>query len=356
MQELLKRLFRKPGLAAEILIATFFINLLFLASSIYVIQILGRYIPYGFDGTLITLTVGMVLTTVLLFFFQIIRNKLASAVSIAADKEIEERVVNVLTLGRTQALSSLPDAVINELVALPKSIQAAFTAPRINAVADVPFCFLFLLATYLLSPILALITLLILFCSMITSWVSMRRARVNAFKMQREKSVHRQFVSSLIAGTEMIRAFRAISFVKEVWNRQLQIFGVLHKQTGEQQAMSSSLLQGINGILRIGIYAVGAKLVVTGDMTVGTLIGANILSAKALQISSAFMQTFLVLGKTKQDIARLNKFLNLPMEATSGAALSRYSGRLQLKDVGIMHPGAASPLFESMHLDIAPGA
>ena len=68
MQELLKRLFRKPGLAAEILIATFFINLLFLASSIYVIQILGRYIPYGFDGTLITLTVGMVLTTVLLFW------------------------------------------------------------------------------------------------------------------------------------------------------------------------------------------------------------------------------------------------------------------------------------------------
>ncbi|MBL6947025.1 MAG: hypothetical protein ISR47_10330 [Rhodospirillales bacterium] len=61
MKELFKRLMSRPGIAAELLIASFLANMLALASPLFVIQVLNRYVSHGVDGTLITLTSGVVL-------------------------------------------------------------------------------------------------------------------------------------------------------------------------------------------------------------------------------------------------------------------------------------------------------
>ena len=59
MKELLRRLALRPRLAWEILFASFLANLMSVASSIYVILVLNRYVGYGFDGTLYSLTTGV---------------------------------------------------------------------------------------------------------------------------------------------------------------------------------------------------------------------------------------------------------------------------------------------------------
>lgn len=356
MNELLRRLFLKPWLASEIIVSTFFINLLFLASPIYVIQILSRYIPYGFDGTLVTLTAGMLLAMLLLFCFGIVRNRLSAAVSIEPDRELDSRVLATLTMGRPQTVLSVPQNVVGEIVSLFHSIQPAFDGTRINTVVDLPFCLLYLLATFLLSPALAVLTLLSILCSMAASWLSMNKARTAALHLQRESAGHRGLVASAVAGAEMVRVFRAVPFLKQVWNSQMDAIEVLRKGIDDQRTVSQGVLQGIAGILRVGVYAVGAKLAVSGDLTVGALIGASILASKALQISSSFMQTQHLLGKAEQDLKRLNEFLAIPMEQQSGTALKQYSGRLSLKDVSMAFPGASAPLFESLNMELEPGA
>ncbi len=57
MNELLRRLFRSKPLAVEVIIASFFVNILFLLL-LFLLSNLSRYIGYGFDGTLYTLTAG----------------------------------------------------------------------------------------------------------------------------------------------------------------------------------------------------------------------------------------------------------------------------------------------------------
>jgi ATP-binding cassette, subfamily C, bacterial LapB len=52
MKELLRRLSLKPGLSAELILASLFANLLALAPPIFVIQVLNRYIAQGVDSTL----------------------------------------------------------------------------------------------------------------------------------------------------------------------------------------------------------------------------------------------------------------------------------------------------------------
>ncbi len=355
MNELLRRLFLKPWLAGEIIVATFFINLLFLASPIYVIQILSRYIPYGFDGTLVTLTIGMVVALVLLFFFSIIRNRLSAAVSIEPDQELSTRTLNILARGRAQAILSIPQSVLNEVMTLPQSVQSAFDGVRINTVVDMPFCLFFLLATMILSPLLALVTLLCIICTVSASWMAMNQARDVAAALQQQSGVHRGVITSAVLGAETVRAFRGSKFLKKIWDVQLERIAELRKLSGDKRNISQALLQGIGGVLRVGIYALGAKQVVDGALTVGALIGASILAAKALQIASAYMQTRHLLANAEQTLARLNDFFNLPFEAKGGTAIKRYSGRLSFKDVSFGYQGSVTPLFESLNLELEPG-
>ena len=65
-----------------------------LASPIFVIQVLNRYMGYGFDGTLITLTTGTLLAAGLGFAFASVRTRLASAVSVAPDRELASALLS----------------------------------------------------------------------------------------------------------------------------------------------------------------------------------------------------------------------------------------------------------------------
>ena len=61
MGELFRRLRAKPGLSGEVIAASFFANILALASPLFVIQVLNRYVGQGVDATLAALASGVVI-------------------------------------------------------------------------------------------------------------------------------------------------------------------------------------------------------------------------------------------------------------------------------------------------------
>ena len=65
MKELLKRVFARPAIATELIVATLFINILAMASPLFVMQVLNRYVSQGVDATLATLTSGVLLAITL---------------------------------------------------------------------------------------------------------------------------------------------------------------------------------------------------------------------------------------------------------------------------------------------------
>ncbi len=122
----------------------FFINILSLASPIFVIQVLNRYVGYGFDGTLITLTVGMLIAGVLNHAFTVVRVRLASAVNVGPDRMLSETVLGCLARAKMSTLGRIPPARIHELMSGIQVVQSGYDASVIllcfgHAFLD-PFC------------------------------------------------------------------------------------------------------------------------------------------------------------------------------------------------------------------------
>ena len=107
--------------------------------------------------------------------------------------------------------------------------------------------------------------------------------------------------------------------------------------------------------LTIIIIAWGAVLAVNGQISVGALIGANILASRALAPVIRLMQNIEPLNNSKNSISELNKFLNLPQDSAGGSELVDFKGFIKIKDLYFQYPDSKIPVFEGLNCEIKPG-
>ena len=141
MGELLARLRRRPGHSLLMVIASILANLMGLASSLYVIQVLNRYVSNGVDSTLATLTVGVFLAILFEFGFRWSRMRLAASVSGEPDYRTSVGAFGVLTTAKLSALEKVPQGERREALTGLEQVESAYSAPNLTAMLDLPTIF-----------------------------------------------------------------------------------------------------------------------------------------------------------------------------------------------------------------------
>ncbi|MGB0682647.1 MAG: ATP-binding cassette domain-containing protein [Magnetovibrionaceae bacterium] len=356
MSELFARLARRPGLSLELLLASFFANLLALASPIFVIQVLNRYVTHGVDTTLATLTAGVMIAILLEFGFRQVRLRIAHAVSATADAKLNEATFGMLTGTKSAAIDLLPAHTRREVVQGVETVQGAYAASNLAAVLDVPFALLFLGVLYLLAPPLAFIAAVVLafvlFCSLITL-LSLRGPTKDLIATQGRRGI---LVGSALTAADTVRAFTGAGFLRGNWGEESTLFARLKRIVGGRNALLQNLTQSSQAIMGAAVIATGAFLVVRGELDVGALIGANILAARAVGPIAKFAQLSEQFAKAGQSLTMLREFLKLPVERVQGSGLSVIKGRLDFQDLAFAHPGANRVVFEKLTLRVEPGS
>ncbi len=355
MKELLRRFSLRPRLAWELMLASFFANLMSMASPVYVIMVLNRYIGYGFDGTLVTLTFGVLIASALGFGFGEVRTRLAGAVSLNPDRELSERTLMALARARLTALQRVPAARQQEVLGHLQTVQGAFDASGISSVADAPYLALYLLAILLLSPLLAFFTLVAIALTAFFTLHSMRQGDEDNARLREEAMAQRGLLSTALAGAETVRAFLGLGFLQRAWTARMKSQAEASQTAEANKSRGKRRIEAVSVLLRVGVYAIGAMLAVAGDMSVGALIGVSILSGKAMQVSTGFLQSFLAMHKAEEAGRQLAEFLTLPLEPLSGTAMREYAGRQEFVGVGFAYAGTTNPVFENLSFRLEAG-
>ncbi|SMF20545.1 ATP-binding cassette domain-containing protein [Desulfovibrio gilichinskyi] len=355
MRELLRRLSLVPFIAFEISLASLFINILSLASPIFVIQVLNRYVGYGFDGTLITLTCGVLIAGFLNHGFTLVRGRMASAVNVGPDRALAEAVLTCLARAKMNTLGRIPPARIHELMNGFQVVQSGYDASVICSVLDMPFFLMFVGAVFFLSPAIAIITIFIVLCSYVSGLLSMRRGKVLMEDMRNESIAHRGHLSNAISGADTVRAFGGIGLLSTVLDSQVEKIQNIKRNMVQSGTRAQAVLQTLSMLLRVFVYAVGAREVVAGSLSMGGLIGVSILSGKALSVSASFIKSRNMIDQAAEMMVSLREFMNQPLESSTGTVLNNYSGSIELKDLGFAYPGSTGPLFERLSVDIKAG-
>ena len=356
MKELLARLKSRPAIFSEMIAASLLANILALATPLFVIQVLNRYIAHGVDATLATLAIGTVIAILLEFGFRQVRLRLAASVNAPFNRELTNSAFAVLTGAKSAAGEAMAPGLRQQIVSGADTIQTTYAAPNVAALFDVPFVLIFVAVLFLLSPTLAVIVAVFLVAVFAVALMTMATLRAPTRDMLTTGGRRGTLIGAAITAADTVRAFNAQNFINRQWRNESALFQKLYRIVMGRQGVVQTLSISAQGLMSVAVIATGAVLVVQGQMDVGSMIGANILAARALgpliklaQMSESFV-------KARQSLALLHEFSKIPRERTEGSALSEYSGALEFQDLGFAHPGQRTPLFESMSLKLEPKA
>lgn len=356
MTELLARMMARPWIAAELVIASLVASLLALGSSIFTILVLNRYVGYGVDTTLATLTAGVVMVIALECGFRQARLKLAQSVTLPKNRALGNRAFETLTGAKASAIEGLPSGLKREIVAGTETVQSAYSAPNLCALLDVPMALVFLGALSLLSAALAAIATAFIVGVFVLSLALLSSLRGPAKELATASARRGGIIGSAIAGADTVRAFNSQPFLRRLWRKQSLAWEALRKRVADRQSLILSINATAQALMSVSLTGVGAILVVKNHLDIGAMIGANILATRALSSIAKLAHLAQEFAKARQALETLGDFAKLPLERGGGTGIAKYSGRLEFKDLGFLYSGAAMPLFESFSLALEPGS
>ena len=354
MFEIFNRLKKDPRFLSRILVASLFVNLLALATPIYVIQVLQRYVAYGVTSTLITLVVGVILISIFEFFFKNIRHRMARELE-PINTDIANQVMSKLSRIKTSFYAFNKKFRSDIITTHVQTVQQVFTATNTLILVDLPFTLIFIGATFLIHYQLGIIVVIFVSVPFLTN--TLYAAKIyEAIKNITSTSMNTaRIYENLSSRNISIRYYNLFSPISKTWNLILNQFIALREKSESSKNLLSSSLSLTSSLCTIAIIGWGATLAVKGEISVGALIGANILASRALMPVIKFVQTLEPFKKAEGSLNEIRSILKFPNEKEEGSKIENFSGKILLKDLYFQYPNTKNPVFEALTCEINSG-
>ncbi len=356
MNEFFQRMASHPWIACELLLASLFANFLALASPLFVVQVLNRYVSYGVDATLATLTAGVLAAILLEMGFRQARLLLASSMLEPRDEERAIGTYGIMVSAKTQALEKIPPGSRREVVAGLTTIESTYNAPNIAAILDLPFALVFVLALFLLNPVLGAIALSFIGMTCLYSVVNQRLLAPITQALSQATGVGNMLITTSSRAADTIRVFGGQTHIMGAWRKYIEHSQRFRSSISRRQGLAQTLTQSLQAVMGVAIIGIGAILVVGGELDVGTMIGANILAARGLGPAIKWAQLSESMVKAQDAAAKIVGLAHMPVEQDNGSALESYGGAVEFRDLAFGHDNAQAPLFEQLNLSLPAGS
>nr|CRH05753.1 putative ABC transporter,Xenobiotic-transporting ATPase. High conserved in MTB [Candidatus Magnetococcus massalia] len=353
--ELLRRLLGRPMAALLVLASSFLASILALAAPLFVIQVLNRYVTHGVDATLTTLAGGTLLAILLEQSFRHARLQLLTQRANQRDSQISEGVGGIMAGADSSTLHRIAVEQREAMAQSLESIRQGLSANNLASMADLPFSLLFLLALFLLHPligsIVAILFVLVLLVGYLGSIVQQRSQQALTMARMRES----RFIRFAGRHLESLRLYGTHQRIMQKWLGFVQESSKLQRRLNSRQGW----VTGVQGVVQASqtllVISVGAAEVVAGNLDVGTLIGANILAARALQPALKINALIGVLNRASEALGQVKNFSRIPGDSQEGATLKQVTGTLELRDLAFAYPGQNVVLFKDLNLQLPAG-
>jgi ATP-binding cassette, subfamily B, bacterial HlyB/CyaB len=341
----------------EVLIASFFIQLLGLVSPLFFQVVVDKVLVHRSLSTLDVLMIGLAIVAIFEVVLGALRTYVFSQTTNKIDVELGARLFDhLLALPMAYfANRRVGDSVarVREL----ENIRNFITGSALTLTIDLLFTFVFFAVMFLYSATLTYIVLASLpFYILISVIVTPLFRRRLDEKFRRGADNHAFLVES-VAAAETVKAMAVEPQMRQRWEEQLAGYVRASFRTQTLGNIATQVVQFINkGTMVLTLYF-GAKAVIAGDMTVGELVAFNMLAARVAQPVLRIAQIWQDFQQTRISVERLGDILNAPRELgqRSAASLPRMQGAIRFEHATFRYRLDGPAVLSDISLDILAG-
>jgi subfamily B ATP-binding cassette protein HlyB/CyaB len=348
---------RYRRIIGEVLIASFFIQLLGLVSPLAFQVVVDKVLVHRSLSTLDVLMIGLAIVALFEVVLGALRTYVFSQTTNKIDVELGARLFDhLLALPMTYfANRRVGDSVarVREL----ENIRNFITGSALTLTIDLLFTFVFFAVMFLYSPTLTYIVLVSLPLYILISVIvtPMFRHRLNE-KFQRGAD-NQAFLVESVTAAETVKAMAVELQMQRRWEEQLAGYVRASFRTQTLGNIGTQVVQFVNKATMVLTLYFGAKAVIAGDMTVGELVAFNMLAQRVAQPVLRIAQLWQDFQQTRISVARLGDILNTPREPAqrSAASLPRMKGAIRFEHATFRYRLDGPAVLSDISLDIPAG-
>lgn len=341
----------------QVILAAMLANVLGLTVSIFIMVVYDRVLPNEATESLFALTAGVGLALIFDFIIKSLRSGFIDRAGQRADLLMGRRIFDQVLNMQMSARQGSTGAMASTLREF-ETLREFFTSATLVAVVDLPFILLFIFVIHLVGGPLAIVPAIavpaVLIVGIAVQPLLARLAERSFDDGQTKQSV----LVETVAGLETIKAAGAARRMRARWEDAIT-------RQSEHSAKSRAIAQfALNATgfaqqaAQVMIVFYGVLLIAEGQVSMGALIAAVILTGRALAPLAQLAQTLTRLNQARSSYRNLDTLMQAGSERPKGrnfVSRPRLEGRITFDNVHFTYPGQLVETLKGVSFNIEPG-
>ncbi|MGR3041958.1 type I secretion system permease/ATPase [Vibrio vulnificus] len=350
-------LWQSKHIYRDVLIASILINLFAIAAPMFTRIVYDKVVPNLAFETLWVLASGIFVVFLFDFILKMLRNYFIDVAGKKSDILISSKLFSKVMGIRMESKPPSVGAFARHLQEF-ESIREFFTSATVSALIDLPFALLFLLLIWLMAGDLVYVPIAGVVILMIHSALiqgPLRRSIEEGSRLASQK--YANLIESL-AGLETVKLFSAQGQFQYRWEEAVAHMANWNIKTRRLTDSIQNAAGFVQQSANVAMIILGVYLISNGDLTMGGLIAATMLSGKAIGPLVQLSLLSTRYNQAKSSMTIINQVMEMPDEQEEG---KRYihrpmvQGKVELDRVTFHYPDAPVASIRDLSITINPG-
>jgi ATP-binding cassette subfamily C protein LapB len=341
----------------QAILASIFINIFALITSVYIMVIYDRIIPNNAISSLISIIVGVLFVICMDFSMKMLRgyflDMAGKQIDSSSSSDIFQKIVGY-DLSKAPKFSGELVSVVREF----ETFREFFNSITLTSLVDFPFIIIFLTVMYGIGGNIAFVPGLVVPVVIIFGLLIQPMLRQISEDSQQNGQAKQTVLGEMINGLETVKTVSGGTVLKKRWMNAVDA----QSKTSIKSRIFTQLALNFAGIgqqlSQVGIIGFGVLAVSSGDLSMGALIACTILSGRTL---APLGQIGGLMGRLNSAKAAYHSVTKFMLEASREEVAKDYfprdkiEGSIEFSHVNFSYSDDSQIIFNDLNLKINSG-
>ncbi len=328
------------------------VNILMLTGPLFMLQIYDRVLASRSSATLLVLLIIVTFLYGLMGFLDHIRSRILARVGAGFQDKLDGRVFDaVLCQAELPAFRDRPASGLRDLSA----IQGLLASPLPGALFDLPWAPFFIMLLFIFHPLMGWFAIggaVLLVILAIWNQIATKPSQEEAVKTAAEAESRTEITRKQV---ETVRGLGMTVPLVALWNKARKESLLALMKAADSGGGISATTKAFRMFLQSGILALGAWLVLQGQLTAGAMIAGSILLGRALAPIEQSVGQWSQMQRASLAWRTLEKLLVAVPVRTKPMPLPRPSSNLSVQNLAVVPTGEKVPTIQGLNFEVLPG-
>ncbi len=331
------------------------INLLGMALPLAMLQVFDRIIPHAAFPTLSLLVVGLVVALLCEALLRQLRTVVTAWEGARFDHRTSVALVGRILAAPLRDVQAKPVGVHMERLNSIEPVRDFYGPQMSLLLADIPFMIIFMALIYCIAGWLVFVPVGLVAGYGLLAWLTGNSLYLALHDRKELEGRRYNFIVEVLSSIHTVKALAIERSLQRRYERLIAQEAALGWRVNYLSSLSESFASGFSQMTSVTVGGIGAFLVITDQMSVGSLAAATMLAGRSVQPLLRTLGLWNRFQSTRLGVENLRAITALPDESAVSSAPIDAIDRLALDHVSFRYDSELPLLFDGVELSIERG-